>query len=123
MSEEDLEKEYGAKWMWTAFSPENRLILCHFVGDRTLESCRKFFGKLIQRIENKPLYTSDELVHYKTVLKESDSIEEAVPRTSNHGRPQKPRQHIDPELDYAVVHKTREKGRVVKVEQQIVFGC
>ena len=87
-----------------------------------MESCREFFGKLIQRIENKPLYTSDELVHYKTVLKECYSIEEAVPRTGNRGRPKKPRQHIDPELDYAVVHKTREKGRVVKVEQKIVFG-
>ena len=96
--------------------------MCHFVGERTLESCREFFGKLIQRIENKPLYTSDELVHYKTVLKESYSVEDAVERTGNRGRPQKPRQHIDPELDYAVVHKTREKGRVVKVEQKIVFG-
>ncbi|MDR3326768.1 MAG: IS1 family transposase, partial [Prevotellaceae bacterium] len=25
-------------------------------------------------------------------------------------------------LDYAVVHKTRENGRIVKVEKRIVFG-
>ena len=122
MSEEDIEKEYGSKWIWTAFSPENRLILCHFVGDRTLESCREFFDSLLQRIENKPLFVSDELVHYKTILKEKYSVKETIPQTGKRGRPRKPIQYVDPELDYAVVHKTRENGKVVKVEQKIVFG-
>lgn len=122
MSEEDLEKEYGTQWIWTAFSPENRLILCYFVGERTLDSCREFFKILMQRIANKPLYVSDELVHYKSILKENYSIEEAVPKTGKRGRPKKPIRHIDPELDYAVVHKTRENGKVVKVEQKIIYG-
>ena len=122
MSEEDIENEYGAKWIWTAFSPENRLILCYLVGDRTLESCREFFRNLLGRIENKPLYVSDELIHYQTVLKEMFSIEKPVPKTGKRGRPPKAIRHIDPELDYAVVHKTREKGKVVKVEQKIIFG-
>lgn len=124
MSEEDIEKEYGQKWIWTAFSPENRLILCHLVGERTLESCRKFFKELISRLEgnSKPLFVSDELVHYQTVLKEVYSTQEAVPRTGKRGRPKKAVRIVDPDLDYAVVHKTREKGRVTKVEQRIVFG-
>ena len=122
LSEKDIENEYGSKWIWTAFSPENRLILCHLIGDRTLESCREFFGQLTRRIENKPLYVSDELVHYKTILKEMYSIEKSVPRTGKRGRPRKPRRDVDPELDYVVVHKTRENGRVVKVEQKVVFG-
>lgn len=29
---------------------------------------------------------------------------------------------IDPDLKYATVHKTREKGKVVKVERNIIFG-
>lgn len=33
-----------------------------------------------------------------------------------------PKQVIDPELKYATVHKTRENGKVVKVEHNIVFG-
>ncbi|MDR2886539.1 MAG: hypothetical protein LBV26_00845 [Bacteroidales bacterium] len=85
LTEDDMEHEYGEKWIWTAFSPETGLILCHPLGDRTLESCRTFFGKLRQRIANdhKPLYTGDELVHYRTVLKATYSTKEAVPRTGS----------------------------------------
>ena len=41
--------------------------------------------------------------------------------SDNRGCPKNPRQHVDPELDDAVAHKTRKKGRVVKVERKIVF--
>lgn len=104
------------------FRLKNRLILCHFVGDRTLESCRDFFKILMGRIENKPLYVSDELTHYKSMLKENYSIGEDVPKMGRRGRPKKTAQYIDPELDYAVVHKTREHGKVVKVERKIIYG-
>ena len=89
MSAEDIKKEYGNKWIWKDFSPENRLILCHFVGNRTLESCREFFDSFLQRIENKPLFVSDELVHYEAILKEKYSIEETLPQTGKRGRPRK----------------------------------
>ena len=74
------------------------------------------------RMDSIPLFTSDELVHYETVLGEVYSEEIPVERTGKRGRPRKPERKIDPELDYAVVHKTREKGRVVKVEKRIVYG-
>jgi hypothetical protein len=45
-----------------------------------------------------------------------------VTKTGKRGRPKKPEKVLDPESDYAVVHKTRENGRVVKVEQKIVVG-
>jgi hypothetical protein len=73
-------------------------------------------------VVNKPLFTSDELVHYETVLREVYSEEIPVERTGKRGRPRKPERKIDPQLDYAVVHKTREKGKVVKVERRIVYG-
>ena len=73
-------------------------------------------------MDNKPLFTSDELVHYQTVLGEIYSEEIPVEPTGKRGRPRKPERKIDPELDYAVVHKTREKGKVVKVERRIVYG-
>jgi hypothetical protein len=73
-------------------------------------------------VDNIPLFTSDELVHYETVLGEVYSEEIPVERTGKRGRPRNPQRIIDPELDYAVVHKTREKGRVVKVERRIVYG-
>jgi len=42
--------------------------------------------------------------------------------TGRRGRPRRPEKRIDEKLDYATVHKSREKGRVVKVERNIVFG-
>jgi IS1 family transposase len=101
---------------------QTRLIICYLVGDRTLASCRDFLKEFSTRVDNIPLFTSDELVHYETILAEVYSEEIPVERTGKRGRPRKPQRKIDPELDYAVVHKTREKGRVVKVEKRIVYG-
>jgi len=47
---------------------------------------------------------------------------ENQPKTDKRGRPKKPRVVIDPELKYATVHKTRDNGKVVKVERSIIFG-
>jgi hypothetical protein len=58
--------------------------------------------ELSSRVDNIPLFTSDELVHYKTILGEIYAD--------------------DPNLDYAVVHKTRQKGRIVNVGKRIVYG-
>ena len=47
---------------------------------------------------------------------------ETVKPTGKPGRPRKPRKLIDPELDYAVVHKVRKDNRLVRVEREIVYG-
>jgi hypothetical protein len=73
-------------------------------------------------MKNKPLFTSDELAHYKTVLLENFSTEEPPCLTGKRGRPRKGNRIIDKELDYAVVHKTGENDKVIKVEKKIVFG-
>lgn len=122
MDKEELAKGYGTKWVWTALSPDNRLIIYHKVGDRTLNDCRFYFKKLLPRLVNKPLFTSDELVHYKTVLLENFSTVETSRPTGKRGRPHKGNRIIDKDLDYAVVHKTRENGKVTKVEKKIIFG-
>jgi hypothetical protein len=77
---------------------------------------------LLSRIDNKPLFVSDELVHYKTVLREKFSIQVPVLPTGKRGRHSKGELILDEELDYAVVHKTRENGKVIKVEQKVVYG-
>jgi hypothetical protein len=68
------------------------------------------------------LFTSDELPHYSDGLKEL--FHTLIPQepTGHPGRPRKPIKRIDEDLDYATVHKTREKGRTVKVETKIIFG-
>ena len=110
IDESDLQAQYGQTWVWAAIESATRLIVCYLVGDRTLESCREFLTELSSRVDNIPLFTSDELPHYKTILSEIYSEEIPVEKTGKRGRPQKPVKIVDPELDYATVHKTREKG-------------
>jgi hypothetical protein len=93
------------------------------VGDRTEESGREFIMEMTRRLSgDKPLFTSDELKVYASLLLERyhDMVE--VERTGRPGRPRGPEPVVDEDLDYATVHKTRENGRVVKVEKKIVFG-
>ena len=122
VDEKEFQFQYGQTWIWTALDSDTRLIICFLVGDRTLSSCREFLQELSSRVDNIPLCTSDELVHYETVLGEVYSEEIAVEPTGKRGRPRKPQRKIEPDLDCAVVHKTREKGKVVKVERRIVYG-
>ncbi len=98
------------------------MLVCHLVGDRTLEDCRTFFKELLSRIDNKPLFVSDELPHYESIIFENFHEEIEVPKTGKPGRPKKPIKIIDPEIDYAVVHKTRENGKIIDVNTRIVFG-
>lgn len=122
LSDVDFEKDYGRHWIWTALDPESKLIINFFIGQRTLEHCRVFIKDLVRRIRTKPLFTSDELPHYQTVFMEHFSRLENHPRTGKRGRPKKPKVVIDPELQYATVHKTRDNGKVVKVERNVIFG-
>jgi len=77
---------------------------------------------LSKRIENKPLFVSDELPHYESAILDTYHTIKEFPKTGKVGRPKKPIKVVDPEINYAVVHKTREKGIVTKVEKRIVFG-
>jgi hypothetical protein len=62
-----------------------------------------------KRILNKPLYVSDELIHYKTALSEAFHTEVAFPPTGKRGRPKKPLSVLDTDLLYATVHKKKSK--------------
>ena len=122
LSDEDFEREYGRHWIWSSLDPDSKLIINFFVGQRTLEDCKRFIDDLMDRIATKPLFTSDELPHYETALVELFSHLQEQSKTGKRGRPRKPKIVIDPELKYVTVHKTRENGKVVKVERNIVFG-
>ena len=98
------------------------LTVCYLIGDRTLEDARRFLKDLVSRTKQQPLFTSDELPHYADGLKELFHQLVAQKPSGRPGRPRSPERIIDENLDYATVHKTREKGRVVKVETKIVFG-
>lgn len=71
---------------------------------------------------DKPLFTSDELISYATMLKEIYCETVAPEATGKPGRPRSPKKVVHDDLDYGTVHKTREKGKVVKIEKKVVFG-
>ncbi|MGD8443581.1 MAG: hypothetical protein PVH85_05180 [Desulfobacterales bacterium] len=68
------------------------------------------------------MFTYDELPHYANGLKELFHKLIAPEPTGQAGSPRNPEKIIDENLDYATVHKTRNKGRIVKVETKVVFG-
>jgi len=68
------------------------------------------------------LLTSDEYKPYRQEILDAYGVELPVVRTGKPGRPRKPRKVPPPSLLYATVHKTRRKGRVVKVEPRLQFG-
>ena len=81
-----------------------------------------FLKDLTLRTQQLPLFISDELPHYADGLKELFHKLVKPKPTGRRGRPRKPEKVVDESLDYATVHKTRENGRVVKVETRVVFG-
>jgi len=98
------------------------LLVCFLIGDRSLEDAHSFLKDLVSRIVDLPLFVSDELPHYSDGLKELFHHFIKQEPTGRRGRPRKPEEVVNADLDYATVHKTRDKGRVVKVETKIVFG-
>jgi hypothetical protein len=71
---------------------------------------------------SKPMFVTDELVHYETALIELFHTDIPVPPTGKRGRPRKPLKVIDPDLMYAKVKKMRKGKKVVKVEWKIRAG-
>ena len=122
-SKKDIESQYGRTWIWTAIDTPTRLLIAFWIGGRELEDARQILGDLAKRIAGgKPLFVSDELAHYATVLFELFHELIPVAPTGKPGRPKNPECVIDPDLVYATVHKTREGGRVIEVSRRVVYG-
>lgn len=98
------------------------MLVSFLIGDRSLEDAHCFLKEFVSKIIGLPFFVSDELPHYADGLKEL--FHECVKQepTGRRGRPRKPEKVVNANLDYATVHKTRDKGRVVKVETKIVYG-
>lgn len=68
------------------------------------------------------LITTDEYAPYREAILRAYGEAVVPPRTGKPGRPRRPYRVAPASLLYATVHKTRRKGRVVKVEPRLVFG-
>jgi IS1 family transposase len=107
-----------------AFDPEARLVVSVVPGERTLENTQKLVDDFKARTGGRfmNLMTSDEYPCYKTAILQAYGQTVVPPRTGKPGRPRAPYQVAPKQLRYATVHKTRRKGRVVKVEMRVIFG-
>ena len=122
ISEQELEREIGKRWIWTALYTTTRLFVFFMIGDRTLEDARSFLTDLILRVEKQPVFISDELPHYADGLKGLYHKVVNPEPTGRQGRPKNLKKVIDENLDYATVHKTRVNCIVVQVEKKIANG-
>ena len=107
-----------------AFDAESRLVVSVVPGERTAENAvavvadfkRRTGGRLMDLIttDGYPAYEAAVLAAYGETI--------TPPRTGKRGRPRAPYKVAPQGLTYAVVEKTRAKGRVVKVATRVVFG-
>jgi IS1 family transposase len=116
--------EQGNNWDHVAFDPEHRLVVSVVPGKRTAEKVEQLVQDFQQRTGSRAmnLMTSDEYPAYKKAILKVYGEEVRPPRTGKAGRPQAAYKVAPPALKYATVHKTRKKGRVVKVSIKVIFG-
>jgi IS1 family transposase len=114
----------GDHWDHSAVDPEHRLVVSVIPGKRSAENVEKVVQACKARTGGRlmNLITSDEYPAYKAALLTAYGTEVVPPHTGKPGRPQAPDKVAPLELQYATVHKTREKGRVVKGDFRVVFG-
>jgi hypothetical protein len=108
---------------------ESRLIVSLVVGPRTTETLRQAFTDFYQRTDGglPALITTDEYAAYFSVIVSTwgvrkEDMEMTEEEKEEYGWDDLPSVYFPVEIGYATVHKEREQGRVVKVEQRIVFG-
>lgn len=114
----------GDNWDHVALDPEHRLVLCTVPGKRSAEKVGELVADVKTRLGGRAprLVTTDEYAPYKQAVLDAWGVDVTPPRTGKPGRPRKLRRQPHPDLAYATVHKTREKGRVVSVATAVVFG-
>ena len=118
------DRRQGDHWDHVGFDAEHRLVLSVVPGKRTAENVQHLVGDVKQRMEGRipNLVTTDEYPAYKTAILEAYGKEVVPERTGKPGRPQNPYKVPPKNLKYATVHKTRKKGRVVKIDFRVIFG-
>jgi hypothetical protein len=102
----------------------HRLVVRVVPGKRTAEKVESLVEDFKQRTGGRPmnLITSDAYKPYRGAILKAYG-EQVVPEpTGKPGRPKTPYYKPAPKWKYAAVHKTREKGRVVKIDFRVVFG-
>jgi len=107
-----------------AFDPEHRLVLQVVTGKRSRRRVRRLVRAAKRRTGYRMmrLLITDEYNAYRHEILDAYGFAEPLLRANEQERlvklPKQPR----PNLLYVTLHKTRRKGRVVKVEPRLQFG-
>ena len=114
----------GDCWDYLALDPEHRLVVSALVGKHAAEHVDLLVADFRRRTGGRlmNLMTSDENPAYAEAILESYGEEYQPRRRGRRGRKPARRQRPPQGLRYATVHKTREKNRVVQVEQRVIYG-
>lgn len=107
-----------------ALDPEHRLVVSVVPGERTAANVQALVNDFKERTGGRlmNLITTDEYPAYQTAILAAYGETIVPERTGKPGRPAAPYQAAPEDLKYATVHKTRKKGRVVKIDFRVVFG-
>lgn len=122
--EDPNDENMGDNWDHIAFDPENRLIICVIPGKRTAENTRKLVYEFKTRTGGQimRLITTDKYMPYiEAIFAEYSEIINPV-STGKPGRPRKSFRVPKPGLTYAMVKKHLKRGRIYKVDTEIIFG-
>ena len=114
----------GDQWDHVAFDPDSRLVLEVVVGKRTDTNVEMVVEATKQRLGGQApeLVSTDGYPAYEDALLGSFGEEVVPPRTGKPGRPAGPRLEPPEGMCYGRVQKEKEKGRVVAVQTEVVFG-
>jgi IS1 family transposase len=123
------DQQLGSWWDHVLLDTDSRLIVSLVVGRRTGETMAQAWADFYQRTDGllPALVTTDEYSAYLTALlqaygvgKEELELTDAEKEALDFEN--LPAVYFPEEINYATVHKEREKGRVVKVEKRILRG-
>ena len=114
----------GDNWDHVAYYPEHRLVVTVVPGKRTAKNVKKLVFDFKKRTDGRimNLITSDEYKPYKKAILKAYGKKTEVAHTGKRGRPKSSRRVPVRGLTYAAVHKTRRKGRVVKIDLRAIYG-
>jgi hypothetical protein len=123
------DREQGSYWDHVLIDADSRLIVTLVIGRRETETARQAFADFYCRTDGDltPLITSDEYAPYLTVIMDTygvrkEELELTEEQKMEYAYESLPAVYFPVEMAYATVHKEREGGHVVGVEQRVVLG-
>ena len=122
-------QQQGSWWDHVLLDADSRLVVTLAIGRRDTDTARQAFADFYRRTDGglTPLITSDEYAPYLTVIIETygvrkEGLELTEQEKAEYDYEGMPAVYFPVEMAYATVHKEREEGHVVRVQQRVALG-